>query len=132
MLNSILAFFIPAQQIGVLFILFALFGFSRTIPLISVTAMLMDAGDDLSKTTRKRSDVVLFSLNSFALKLGTALASGRVSLILTFTNYDANSSIQGPAVASGLIVGRNLLIVVIYGLAILLVSQFSIPKQDVN
>lgn len=128
---SIAAFFIPAQNITLIFIVFALFGFFMPVPMVSVTSLLVDAGNEIYSATGKRADGVLFSLNSFAIKCGTALASGIASIVLTITHYNASEFVQAPEVAVGINITRTLIVAVVYAIAIVVISRFS-PSDNKN
>ncbi len=72
---SVVAFFVPSNNIVLLLGIFALYGFFMAVPMVSITSLLVDAGNEIYEETGKRKDGVLFSLKYFAIKCGTALAS---------------------------------------------------------
>ena len=100
--------------------------------MVSITTMLVETAEYIGESTGKRADGVIFSLNSFAIKCGTALASGIASLILAITKYNPSSFEQLETVGIGLNIGRTLLVSCVYIIAIIIVSQFSIPKVNSN
>lgn len=129
---SLVAFIIPSTNIKLLFVIFGIFGFFNAIPMVSITTMLVETAEYIGESTGKRADGVIFSLNSFAIKCGTALASGIASLILAITKYNPSSFEQLETVGIGLNIGRTLLVSCVYIIAIIIVSQFSIPKVNSN
>lgn len=121
---SILAFFIPAGQIVLLFAVLALYGFFMPIPMVSITTLLVESGNEIYEKTGQRKDGTLFSLNSFAIKCGTALASGIISVVLAVTQFKSEEFIQSQAVLTGLNLTRTIMCAVIYVIAILIVRNY--------
>lgn len=74
------------------------------------------------------ADGVIFSLNSFAIKCGTAISSGISSIVLTVTNYNLGEFEQASSIGVGLNTTRTLIVAGLYLLVILVVTQFKIPK----
>lgn len=127
---SLIAYFIPSNNIALLFVLFATFGLFSTMPMVTITSMLMETGEYIAKQKGRRADGVIFSLNSFAIKCGTAIASGISSIVLTVTHYNPGAFEQSANVGIGLNAARTLIVAVLYLLVILVVSQFKIPKAE--
>lgn len=129
LLLSVIAFFVPVSNTAVIFIIFAIFGFVMPVPMVTVTSLLVEEGHQIYKKTGIRKDGVLFSLNSFAIKCGTALASGIVSAILAFTKYNATAQMQSEAVLTGINVTRTLILAVVYLLGIVVLKNFKIEEK---
>lgn len=123
------AFFIPSDNIPLLLVVFAIFGFTMPVPMVSVTTLLVEAGNELERKTGTRKDGVLFSLNSFAIKCGTALASGIVSAFLAVTKYQAASPVQSAGVLEGIHILRTLMIAGVYLLGIGIIRGFGICEK---
>ena len=130
MVLSIVAFFIPSGHSAVILVIFALFGLIMPVPMITVTSLLVEEGHAIYKRTGVRKDGILFSLNSFAIKCGTALASGIVSVILTITKYDASAKMQSQAVLDGINIARTIMIAVVYALAIMILKNLQIKEKE--
>lgn len=124
---SAAAFVIPAGQIGLILTVFALFGLVMPVPMVTVTSLLVEEGHGIYRKTGVRKDGILFSLNSFAIKCGTALASAIVSVILSVTKYNAAQGVQAPAVLTGINAARTIVIAFVYLAAIIIFSRL---KQD--
>ncbi len=127
---SLIAYFIPSNNIALLFVLFATFGLFSTMPMVTITSILMETGEYIAKQKGRGDDGVIFSLNSFAIKCGTAIASGISSIVLTVTHYNPGAFEQSANVGIGLNAARTLIVAVLYLLVILVVSQFKIPKAE--
>lgn len=127
---SLVAYFVPNNNITLLFSMFAIFGLFSAMPMVTITSMLMEAGEYIAKTKGRRSDGVIFSLNSFAIKCGTAIASGISSIVLTVTHYNPGAFEQASSVGVGLNTTRTLIVAGLYLLVILVVTQFKIPKYE--
>ncbi|MGL5437645.1 MAG: MFS transporter [Lachnospiraceae bacterium] len=121
---SVVALFIPITNLAVLFGLYAIYGFTVVIPMVTISVMYVEALQYLEAKRGKRSDGTVFSLNSFAIKMGTALSSGIVSLVLTVTHFNQEAFEQGAEVITGINLCRTAFLIVVYLLAILIVRQF--------
>lgn len=127
---SLIAYFIPNDNITLLLAMFAIFGLCSTMPMVTITSMLMETGEYIAKVKKRRADGVIFSLNSFAIKCGTAIASGISSIVLTVTHYNPGAFEQAANVAIGLNATRTLIVAILYLIVILVVSQFKIPQIE--
>lgn len=130
MLLSLSAFFIPTTQPVLIFVIFALFGLIMPVPMVTVTSLLVREGHAIYKKTGVRKDGVLFSLNSFAIKCGTALAGGIVSVVLSITRYNAATPVQSRNVLIGINATRTIIIALIYALAIVLMSRLQLNEKE--
>lgn len=126
---SVLAFFIPSSNPVVVFTIFAVFGFVMPVPMVTITSLLVEEGHEIYRKTGKRKDGVLFSLNSFAIKCGTALASGIVSAMLAFTHYDGTAQVQNSSVLFGINATRTLILAAVYVIALLVLRNFTIKGE---
>ncbi len=126
---SIMAYFIPTTNMTLLFVLFGIYGLTVVVPMVSISVMMVQTAGFLYKKQGKRSDGTVFSLNSFAIKLGTALAGGLVGLVLAKTGFNPTEFMQNDSVIAGLSGLRTIMMAVIYIIGILIVSQFSVDKK---
>lgn len=127
---SVAAFFVPTSNPVVVFSIFAVFGLVMPVPMVTITSLLVEEGHVIYRKTGQRKDGVLFSMNSFAIKCGTALASGIVSAVLALTHYDAKAQVQNSSVLFGINAARTLIIAAVYVLAILVLRNFSIKGEE--
>ena len=127
---SVAAFFVPTSSPMLLFTIFAVFGFVMPVPMVTITSLLVEEGHSIYKKTGKRKDGVLFSLNSFAIKCGTALASGIVSAVLALTHYDATAQMQNTSVLIGINATRTIILAIVYLIAIVVLRNFKIQGEE--
>lgn len=126
---SVAAFFVPSGSIAISLSLFGIFGLVMPVPMVTVTALLVAEGNQLYQKTGSRKDGVLFSLNSFAIKCGTALAGGLVSAVLAMTHYRADEMLQKQSVLTGIHLCRTVMIAAVYVLALVTVGQFQVKEE---
>ncbi len=101
-------FFIGQGNLILLLALFTIIGAMVGIHMVCVTAMLIETIQHIAVTKGIRADGVCFSLNSFATKIGQALANGSVSAILAVTGYVAVSQQQTAGALTGILMTRSL------------------------
>ena len=99
-------------SLSVLFVCFGIVGFFIGVRLVTITVMLMQTAQYIAEKNGSRADGICFSLNSFANKIGQALAGAAVSMILAVTGYVANAQ-QTELAANGILITRSLLPAVI-------------------
>ncbi len=129
-LFNIIVYFVPPTSIPVLFILFALVAVFTMVPIITITSLLAHTADYVSVKENKRYDGVIFSLNSFAVKVGTAFAGVIMSLILGLTGYIANLPEQTSGVMTGINLSRSFIPAAIAVIAMLLAMTYKSPEKS--
>ncbi len=88
-----LYFLAPVSLAALLFLSFigsALVG----IPAVAIPAMIAHVADDSAIRNNVRADGVIFSLNSFSIKVGLALGGGTAGFALGWSDYIPNSTTQ--------------------------------------
>ncbi len=130
LVSGIIVFAVGRGNLGILFVMFAIAGLSTGFLMVTVTSLLVGAGDSIAKKTGNRVDGVVFSMNSFAIKVGQALASAVVGGILGITGYVANSMEQTDQVFLGILSCRSLLPAAIALIGFLFACFYKQPKED--
>ena len=125
-----LVFFIGRGSLLLLFVLFAVAGMCTGILMVSITTLLTMTADHIARKKGKRVDGTVFAMNSFAIKVGQAIASGLVSVILVVTNYIPNSFEQSEAALTGILASRSILPAVLGIIGLIVVLAFRLPKED--
>ncbi len=129
-LVGFIIFFVGVGDLTALFVLFAIPGLCTGILMVSITTMLTQTSDYVAERKGKRYDGVVFSMNSLAIKVGQAIASGLVSVILVITNYQANVMEQTQEAATGILMARSILPAVLAVIGLIVVLMFKLPAKD--
>lgn len=127
---GVLVFIIGRGSLPLLFVLFAITGMCTGILMVSITTLLTMTADYIARKNNKRVDGTVFSMNSFAIKLGQAVASGLVSAILAVTHYIPNSFEQTNAVMTGILASRSILPAILGVCGLLVVMTFKLPEIE--
>lgn len=127
---GIIIFFVGQGSLAVLFVLFAIPTLCTGILMVSITTMLTMTSDYVAQRKGKRYDGVVFSMNSLAIKVGQAVASGLVSAILAVTHYQANVMEQTPTVSTGILMTRSILPTVLAIIGMIILLMFKLPSQE--
>jgi GPH family glycoside/pentoside/hexuronide:cation symporter len=95
-------YFVPPQQVWLLFVLQAGLGFALGPKSPLTFAMLADAADYNEWRTGRRATAMTFAAATFAQKLGTALAVAVIGTIFAWLGYVPNA-VQGAASSGGIL-----------------------------
>lgn len=125
---GVVVFFVGTKSIPVLFICFAGVGLATGILMVTITTMLAQTAGYIAQTKGQGADGVCFSMNSFAIKVGQAIASALVSFLLAMTGYVANAK-QTETALMGILLSRSLLPAAIAVLGLVFVSMWKIPQK---
>ena len=128
-LVGILVFILGHASLAILLPLFGICGLATGILMVTITSMLTETADYIASTKGHRVDGVVFSMNSFAIKLGQAIAGGVVSAILAVTGYVAYAD-QSEAALTGILASRSLLPAVIGVFGLLLTLAWKLPAKE--
>ena len=104
---SILFYFIPRDQILIVFGLHVLIGLCLGPKSPLTFAMYADSADYNEHRTGRRATAMTFSAASFAQKLGGALASAVIGWVLAYMGYKANT-VQTGASQTGILILMSL------------------------
>lgn len=100
-LNLVL-FFMKTDSVVVFIALSSLAFMSLNIFNVLVWATITDVIDDLEVKNHNRDDGTVYAVNSFARKIGQALAGGLAGWALTFVGYESGAAQQTPEVLTGI------------------------------
>lgn len=119
-------YFIPNISLPVFFVInaFGLLGFA--IFQLIIWAFVTDATDYQEYLTGSREDGTIYSVYSFARKVGQALAGGLAGYALTFVGYNSESVVQTEQVKEGIYSIATLAPATVY-LAAALLMLFAYP-----
>ena len=126
---GIIVFLLGHASLAVLLPLFAVCGLATGFLMVSITSMLTETADYIAKQKGHRVDGVVFSMNSFAIKLGQAVAGGVVSAILAVTGYVAYAE-QSQAALTGILASRSILPAIIGVFGLLLTLAWKLPSKE--
>jgi sugar (glycoside-pentoside-hexuronide) transporter len=127
---TVLMFFIPTQNITLMFILMALSSLIGGIPAVSTTGMIAETVDYTELKTGIRADGLIFSFNSFSIQFGMALAAGAAGVILQFAGYVPNDMNQGPTALLWMNLLRTIIPAIVCALSLIVIRLYPINKKD--
>ncbi|AKL13848.1 TPA: MFS transporter [Kluyvera intermedia] len=131
-LISLSIFFIPANNIALIFalnILF-LFVFNTTTPLQWL--MASDVVDYEESRSGRRLDGLVFSTYLFSLKIGLAIGGALVGWILAFSSYSASNAVQPDNVLTTIKILFCIVPVVLYAGMFTLLSFYKLSSKRVE
>jgi sugar (glycoside-pentoside-hexuronide) transporter len=99
---NVFLFVFGKTNIPLLYILSAISSGASFAPAIVLTIMVTDVADNTEYKEGYRADGVLFSINSFAIKVATAVNSGLIGIMLSLCGYDALNHVQSAATQTGI------------------------------
>ena len=76
--------------------------------MVTITTMLSQTAEYIAEKQGYRADGACFSMNSFAIKIGQAIASAAVSFLLAATGYVANQA-QTDTALTGILMTRSII-----------------------
>ncbi|MBU9747142.1 glycoside-pentoside-hexuronide (GPH):cation symporter [Lachnospiraceae bacterium ASD3451] len=125
---GIIVFAVGKGSLPVLFICFAAVGLSTGMLLVTITTMLSQTAGYVAAKEGYRVDGACFSMNSFAIKAGQAVASAAVSFLLAATGYVANQP-QTQQALMGILATRSIVPAVFAVLGLICVLCWNIDKK---
>jgi len=124
-ITSILLYFVR-DNLVILSILNIIRVIANTIPFVTMISMLAQTVDYGEWKTGVRSESIIFSMNSFAIKLGMAFGTGLVGFILSFSKYVPNE-VQAVGTANWINATFSFIPAIFY-----LIVTFIIMKYDLT
>lgn len=129
-ISVVLAF--CGKNLAVIFPLLVIYGVVASVSMVTLTSMIADACDYTQWKENMRIDGVIFSLNSFIIKLAMALSSGFAGLFLTVIGYQANAPMQTEATLTGLNMGRFMIPVIPYVIGLLVLRSYQLDDKTIE
>ena len=105
---GIVIFIVGKGSLPVLFVCFAVVGLATGALMVTITTMLSQTAEYIAEKQGYRADGACFSMNSFAIKIGQAIASAAVSFLLAATGYVANQA-QTDTALTGILMTRSII-----------------------
>ena len=125
---GIVIFLVGRGSLPVLFVCFGAVGLATGMLMVTITTMLGQTAGYIAGKQGYRADGACFSMNSFAIKIGQAVASASVSFLLAATGYVANSA-QSEAAIRGILASRSILPAVIAVMGLIFVLSWNIERE---
>lgn len=122
-------FIIGKGSIPVLFICFGIGGLATGLLMVTITTMLTQTAGYVAERQGYRADGTCFAMNSFAIKVGQAIASSAVSFLLAATGYVANQQ-QTDSALTGILMSRSIIPAIVAVLGLLCVLCWNINKKE--
>lgn len=126
---GIVIFFIGKGSLPILFVCFAVVGLATGILMVTITTMLTQTAEYIAEKQGYRADGACFSMNSFAIKIGQAIASATVSFLLAATGYVANQA-QTKAALTGILMSRSIVPAIVAGFGLICVLSWNTDKKE--
>lgn len=101
-------------------------------PAVVLTTMISDVADYTEYEKGYRADGVLFSINSFVVKLATAVNSGVIGWLLTYCGYDAALTVQSPVTVSGINLVRYLYPIAALVICLIFVKIYPLTDREMK
>ncbi|TLC98170.1 MFS transporter [Robinsoniella peoriensis] len=120
------------KNLIILMILLVVYGIVISIPTVTLTSMIADAGDYTEWKTNVRIDGVIFSLNSSVTKLGMAIASGFAGLFLSCIGYVPQAETQSAATLMGINIMRFAIPVIPLLICIVLLKKYKLDDATMD
>lgn len=125
---NILLYNIGSANIPLLLLLSFIGNGCAFAPAVVLTTMISDVADYTEYKKGYRADGVLFSINSFVVKLATAVNSGVIGWLLAYCGYDAGKQIQSAATVTGINIVRYIYPIVALIICLVFVKWY--PLKD--
>jgi len=127
----VLMYFVPADQIAVIFVLQCLIGLGLGPKSPLVFSMYADTADYGEWKVGRRATAMIFSAAAFAQKLGGALAGATIGWVLASMGYVANQA-QSDASESGILMLMTLIPAFFAGLSVFIAYRYSLNQSQLT
>lgn len=129
---NIMMFLFGAANIPLLLLLSFISNGCSFAPAVVMTVMVSDVADHTEYEKGYRADGVLFSINSFVIKLATAINSGLIGFMLTASGFDAAREVQSSATVTGINVVRYLYPIAAFAVTIALLKLYPLNAKKLD
>ncbi len=126
-ISTSLIFFV-GQNLSIFITLFVIRSIASAVPNVTLIVMIADTVDYGEWKTGVRSEGVIFSMNSFATKLGMAIGTGLVGFTLGFVGYVPNVA-QSATALSGISLMFTLIPAVFIIISLILLSKYELTEE---
>lgn len=128
---SLIFYFVPNDDITLMFVLQILIGLALGPKSPLVFSMYADTADFSQWRTGRRATAMIFSAAAFAQKLGGALAGAMIGWLLASIGYAANQ-VQTGASQEGIVLLMTLIPAVFAGIAVPLIYFYPLDDQQLK
>ncbi len=128
---SVAFYFVPSDNIALMFLLQILIGLALGPKSPLVFSMYADTADFSQWRTGRRSTAMVFSAAAFAQKLGGALAAALIGALLASLGYVANQ-VQSDASANGIVLLMTLIPAVFAAIAVPVLWCYPLTEQTLK
>lgn len=126
---GVLGFFVASKNFYAYVVVAALQGVCCGLPSVLLSAYIVDCSDWAEWKYGVRCDGTAFSLQSFAVKAGQALAGAIGGIVLGMTGYAAGEAVQADSVITGLSAARYLAPALLALVSVGIMWLYSITKE---
>ncbi|MEG3766648.1 MFS transporter [Alteromonas sp. 14N.309.X.WAT.G.H12] len=130
-LCSVVMYFVPADQLAVIFVLQCLIGLGLGPKSPLVFSMYADTADYGEWKLGRRATAMIFSAAAFAQKLGGALAGATIGWVLASMGYVANQA-QSDASQSGILLLMTVIPAFFTALSVVIAYRYSLNQSELN
>ncbi|NMP31515.1 MFS transporter [Thalassotalea sp. M1531] len=128
---SLAFYFVPKDQIVLMFVLQALIGLALGPKSPLVFSMYADTADYSEWQTGRRATAMVFSAAAFAQKLGGAIAGATIGWILASLGYQANV-VQTASSESGIVLLMTIIPAIFAFIAVAIVNFYPLSSQELT
>jgi Na+/melibiose symporter-like transporter len=126
---GIVIYVVGKSNLAVLFVCFGAVGLTVGMLMVTITTMLTQTAGYVAERQGYRADGTCFSMNSFSIKVGQAIASAVVSFLLAATGYVAGAE-QSATALTGILLSRSVIPAIVAALGLLCVLSWNISKKE--
>ncbi|MBY5992856.1 MFS transporter [Ferrimonas balearica] len=124
-------YFIPPDQLGLMFVVHGAIGLALGPKSPLVFSMYADTADYSHWRTGRRATAMVFSAAAFSQKLGGALAGATIGWILSSLGYVANA-VQSDASSQGIVLLMSLIPGAFAALSVWIIHLYPLDAQQLN
>jgi Na+/melibiose symporter-like transporter len=126
---GIIIYFVGKSSIPVLFVCFGCVGLTVGMLMVTITTMLTQTAGYIAEKQGYRADGTCFSMNSFSIKVGQAIASAVVSFLLAATVFVAGGE-QTATALTGILLSRSIIPAIVGALGLIFVLSWDISSKE--
>jgi Na+/melibiose symporter-like transporter len=126
---GVVIYLVGKSNLAVLFVCFGAVGLTVGMLMVTITTMLTQTAGYVAERQGYRADGTCFSMNSFSIKVGQAIASAVVSFLLAATGYVAGAE-QSATALTGILLSRSVIPAIVGALGLICVLSWNISKKE--
>jgi sugar (glycoside-pentoside-hexuronide) transporter len=126
---GVVIYIVGKGNLALLFVCFGAVGLTVGMLMVTITTMLTQTAGYVAQRQGYRADGTCFSMNSFSIKVGQAIASAVVSFLLAATGYVAGAE-QSSTALTGILLSRSIIPAIVAALGLICVLLWNISKKE--